>query len=376
LISALVADILNFTGSKPSPTLMLKGILQMRLGITGLPQSGKSTMFAALTGARGQKDDAGHSRSDQRIAAITVLDERVDLLTEILKPKKTTLAKIEYLLPSDIPSATPSKAEGGTWNQVRACDALLQVVRNFQGPGGIPPTSEKDFRQLEEEMILSDLVVAEKRIEKIELDRKRGRKPEGEELQLVQACCSILEKGDPIRSDPRLASDPLLRGFTFLSSKPSIVLVNNGDEDEEMPQWERPPEDMEILAVRGRLEMDIASMTDEESKEFREAYNIQETALDRVIRKSYQALKRISFFTVLSDEVRAWSVTAGTRAREAAGTVHSDMEKGFIRAETLSFDDLKAYGSFQEAKKAGVVRLEGKDYVVQDGDIINFRFNV
>lgn len=348
----------------------------MKLGVLGLPQSGKSTVFGALTGSRGEKEDRASSRTDTKIATVTVLDERIDFLNQLYKPKKTTYTQIEYLLPSDIPSSSSGGPEGGAWNQIRTCDALLHVVRNFQTPGGPLPTPEKDFRQLEEEMILSDLVVAEKRMEKIELDLKRGKKPQGEEVSLLKSCCELLEKGEPLRNSPQLASDPALKGFTFLSAKPMLVIVNNGDEDEAFPKWDQRPRNVEMLAVRARLEMDIASMSPEEAEEFLEAYNIQESALDRVIKKSYQVLNHISFFTVLSDEVRAWSITAGTPAIEAAGTVHTDMQKGFIRAETLSFEDLKTHGSFQDAKKAGAVRLEGREYEVKDGDIINFRFNV
>jgi GTP-binding protein YchF len=348
----------------------------MKLGIMGLPQSGKSTVFAALTGTRGQGEEHASSRTDPRIAAVTVLDERVDFLTRLYKPKKTTYTKVEYLLPSDIRSSTSSGSEGGIWNQIRICDALLHVVRNYRIPGDSPPTPEQNFWQLEEEMILSDLVVAEKRLEKMDLDRKRGKKPSGQEESLLKSCCDTLEKMEPLRNVPDLARDPALKGFTFLSAKPMLVIVNNDDEDETLPEWERKPDSVEMLAVRARLEMDISTMSPDEAAEFLDAYNIQESALDRVIKSSYQALNRISFFTVLSDEVRAWSVTEDTPAIEAAGTVHTDMQKGFIRAETLSFEDLENYGSFQEAKKAGVVRLEGKEYRVKDGDIINFRFNI
>ena len=275
-----------------------------------------------------------------------------------------------------MPGSSVSKSESGIWNQVRICDAILHVVRNFQGLDGSSPTGEHDFWSIEEEMILADLAVAEKRIERIELDSKRGKKPQGNELTLLNSCCEFLEKEEPLRNNAALATDPLLKGFTFLSAKPVLIILNNEDEDEDPPQWERMPDFSEMIVVRGRLEMDIASMTEEEAAEFIEAYNIQESALDRVIKTSYKLLNRISFFTVGSDEVRAWPITAGTPAVEAAGTVHSDMEKGFIRAEVLSFEDFRAYGSFQEAKKAGVVRLEGKEYEVRDGDIINFRFNV
>jgi GTP-binding protein YchF len=347
----------------------------MKLGIVGLSQSGRSTIFSALTGARSDRD-GGSSRTDTRIATIVVHDERIDFLSDMYKPKKTIFAKIEYFLPSEIPSSSASKSESGIWNQVRICDALLHVVRNFKGFDGASPTPEPDFWKTEEEMILSDLVVVENRIERLDLDTKRGRKPEGEEYSLVQSCEELLNNGKSLRMEARLATSPVLKGFTFLSAKPVLVIVNNGDEDEALPEWEQTPDGVERMAVRGRLEEDIATMSAEEADEFLEAYNIQESALDRVIKSSYRLLNRISFFTVGSDEVRAWPISAGTPAVKAAGEVHSDIEKGFIRAETLSYEDLKTHGSYQAAKKAGLVRLEGKEYEVKDGDIINFRFNI
>jgi ribosome-binding ATPase YchF (GTP1/OBG family) len=250
------------------------------------------------------------------------------------------------------------------------------VVRNFEAPGGIAPNSEADFWQLEEEMILSDLVVAEKRLERIELDSQRGKKPSEEEFALITTSREMLERGLPLRHRPELAGAQALKGFTFLSAKPQVVIINNDDEDETMPEWKREPEHIETLVVRGRLELDIASMPPEEAQEFMKAYHIDRSVLDRVIQSSYSLLKLISFFTVLNDEVRAWTIREGTPAVEAAGTVHTDMKKGFIRAEAISFDDLKTLGSFQEAKQKGVVHLEGKEYVVKDGDVINFRFNV
>ena len=346
----------------------------MKLGIIGLPQSGKSTILAALTGARGDPGQQASPRSGPKMATVTVHDERRDFLSALYTPKKTTYAKMEYMLPSEMAGTSPS--EGGRWNQVRVCDGLLHVVRNFQTPGGTPPTPEQDLWQLEEEMILSDLLVAEKRIERIETDKKKGKKPEPEEYALVTSCRDILDSGRPLRSLPDIAAHPALKGFTFLCAKPMVVIVNNDDEDEEMPPWDKRPEGVPFVVVRGRLEQDIAGMTPEEAGEFQEAYHIEESALDRVIRTSYIALNRISFFTVISDEVRAWSIPAGTAAVHAAGAVHSDMEKGFIRAEVLSYDDLRTHGTFQEAKKAGAVRLEGKEYEVKDGDIINFRFNI
>jgi ribosome-binding ATPase len=343
----------------------------MKLGIIGLPQSGRSTIFAALTGARGDADEKS-SRKDQRISIVTVMDERIDFLSEMYRPKKTTYARVEYLLPSDVASGS----ESVTWNQARACDALIHVVRNFVDAGGTGPRSEEDFRYLEEEMILNDLSVVEKKMERVDLDMKRGKKPQEDEYALIKSCKDILEKGQPLRIDQEIANAPELRGFTFLSAKPQIVIINNDDEDELLPDWDVIPEGLERLAVRGRLEMDIAAMSEEEAKDFLIEYNIEKSALDRVIRDSYRILDRVSFFTVGEDEVKAWTIRRGIPAVEAAGAVHSDIQKGFIRAEVLSYDDLKECGDYKAAKKAGRVRLEGKEYIVRDGDIINFRFNV
>lgn len=349
----------------------------MKLGIIGLPQSGKSTIFAALTGARGEEEaQKRSSRTDPRMGVVRVADERVDFLTEVFRPKKTTYARVEYLLPAPVLTGATARAEEAIWNQVRACDALIHVLRNFQGPGGVAPTPEEDFWRLEEDMILYDFMVAQKRIERIEAESKRGKRPNEEELALLKSCVQLLESSRPLRLSPELASAPLLKGFTFLSAKPQLLIINNDDEDETMPQWRLRPENLEMLLVRGRLEMEIAAMPPEEAGQFLVEYHIEASALDRVIRRSYALMDLISFFTVVHDEVRAWTITRGTSALKAAGVVHSDMERGFIRAEVLSFEHLKAYGSFQEAKKAGQVRLEGKAYQVQDGDVINFRFNI
>jgi len=348
----------------------------MKLGIIGLPQSGKSTIFAALTGARGEDKPRKASRTDRMVGTVRVVDERVDFLTKVYKHKKKTYAQVEYFLPSEIGTNSPSKSENVIWNQIRICDAMIHVIRNFQATGEIAPTPEADFWRLEEEMILNDLVVVEKRIERIENESKKGNKPDEEEYSLIKSCKELLENSQPLRVKPELASAPALKGFTLLSAKPQLVIINNEDEDEALPVWKLKPEDLEMMVVRGRLEMEIASMSPEEAEEFLVEYHIEQSALDRVIKNSYSLLNLISFFTVLNQEVRAWTIVRGTPAIEAAGAVHSDMKKGFIRAEVLSFEHLKEYGSFQEAKKAGNVHLEGKGHTVQDGEIINFRFNI
>lgn len=341
----------------------------MKLGIIGLPGSGRSTIFAALSGARGEA-----SKKDQRVSTIKVMDERIDFLVGMFKPKKTAYAQVEYLLPSETQAGG---SENAIWNQARVCDALIHVVRNFTDAMGMAPNAKADFRRLEDEMILNDLVVVDKRIERIELDLKRGKTIDENEFPLLKSCKEMLESGKPLRMSPEMAASPLLRGFTLLSLKPQLIIVNNDDDDESLPQWDTAAqENIELCMVRGRLEMDIASMSEEEAKDFLAEYHIEKSALDRVIKSSYKILNLMSFFTVGEDEVKAWTIKKGISALEAAGEIHSDIQKGFIRAEVLSYADLLQYGSHKEAKKVGRVRLEGKEYVVEDGDIINFRFNV
>jgi GTP-binding protein YchF len=340
----------------------------MKLAIIGLPQSGRSTIFAALSGARGEE-----SRKDQRLSTIKVMDERLDFLSRIYKPKKTTCARVEYLLPSETQGG---ESENAIWNQARICDALIHVLRNFIDAMGNAPDPKSDFHRLEDEMILNDLVVVDKRIERIELDHKRGKTSDENEYPLLKSCKELLENGKPLRMSSELANSPLLKGFTFLSAKPQLVIINNDDDNESLPRWESSPENIELAVARGRLEMEIASMSPEEAKEFLTEYHIEKSALDRVIASSYKILNLISFFTGGDEEVKAWTIIRGTKALEAAGEVHTDMQKGFIKAEVLAYNDLHEYGSIKDARGAGRVRLEGKEYIVQDGDIINFRFNV
>jgi GTP-binding protein YchF len=350
----------------------------MRLGIIGLPQSGKSTIFKALTGARGIKGKERTKRGDQLIATVNVPDERVDYLTELCKPKKTIYAQVEYLLPPKIVDSDHAKTEKENiiFNAVRTCDGLIHVVKNFQLFGGPSPTPEEDFFKMESEMILSDLMVAEKRIERIKSDENKGKDINIEELSLLKRCKDILSEDRPLRDDTEIATSALLKGFTFLSAKPMLVISNNSDEDEEPPKMPHIPNSIGVMVVRGKLEMEIEEMGPEEAKEFLSAFHIESSLLDRVIKRSFAVSNLISFFTVVENEVRSWTVTKGTSAIEAADLIHSDMKKGFIKAEVLAYDQLARYGNFSEPKKDGHLKLEGKEYQVQDGDIIRFRFSV
>jgi ribosome-binding ATPase YchF (GTP1/OBG family) len=250
------------------------------------------------------------------------------------------------------------------------------VVRNFSLPGDEAPHPQEDLLGLEADMVFADLVVVEKRMERMDLDRKRGKEMNDEELGLLERCLKTLETERPLRDQPELPLAPLLRGYTFLSAKPILTIFNNDDEDETCPSGLDLFSPRNALVIRGRLETELAELSPEEAAEFLEEYHVKGSATERVVRHSCDLLGLISFFTVVHEEVRCWMIPKGTTALDGAGVIHSDMKKGFIRAEVLAFDDLIACGTYHQAKKEARVRLEGKDYVVQDGDVIYFRFNV
>ena len=315
----------------------------MRLGIIGLPRSGRSTVFDALT--QTQAGD-GHKGED-RIAAVRVPDRRVAHLGQLYTPRKTIYAQVEYFLPGSAAARGEDAKASQSWIAARNCDALIQVVRNHGGFGFEEKSPRQDFLQIDQELILSDLVVVEKRLERIELDHKRGKKMDPEEHALLAECRQCLEQE-----------------------------INNEDDDEQLPDMGDWANSEDVMVIRGKLEQELAQMTPDEATDFLNEFNIAASAKDRVIQRSYEMLGLISFFTVGDDEVRAWTIPRGTSALDAAEVIHSDMKKGFIRAEVVSFDDLAAQGNFAAARKQGLVRLEGKTYDVQDGDIITFRFNV
>ena len=266
--------------------------------------------------------------------------------------------------------------EQDIWTQVRDCDALIHVIRNFGGYGFEKPAPYDDFAKLDQELIIADLVVIEKRLERLELDKKRGKNINQEELSLLNQCHKTLETETPLRKNPELAFAPLLRGYAFVSGKPMLVLFNNEDDDDKLPDSTELDFEEDCMVIRGKLEQELAQMSPEDASEFLTEFNITESAMDRVIKRSYELLGLVSFFTVGEDEVRAWTIKKETQAVDAAGAIHTDIKQGFIRAEVLSYENLMAAKTFQEAKKKGTVKLEGKTYEVQNGDIINFRFNV
>jgi GTP-binding protein YchF len=344
----------------------------MKLGIIGLPQSGKTTVFEALTKNISESTHKG----EDRIGTIRVPDERIDKLSAMYAPQKTTYAQVEYFLPGTARAKKDQGADQSIWTATRDCDALIHVIRNQTVADFEDKLPYDKFRQLEQELILSDLVVVERRLERLELDHKRGKKMDPEEHALLIDCRQNLENEIPLRRMTELASARQLRGFALLSAKPMLVLFNNDEDDERLPQITHLTETEDCLMIRGKLEHELAQMPPEDAAAFLKEFNISESATDRVIRRSYELLGLISFFTIGKDEVRAWTIKKATQAVDAAEAVHSDMKKGFIRAEVLAFNDLMDAGSYAEARKKGTVRLEGKTYEVEDGDIINFRFNV
>ena len=345
----------------------------MKLGIIGLPGAGKSTLFEAMT--KIVMDEASRKPED-RLGTIKVPDERVDRLRAMYNPKKTIFAQVEYLLPYIPMQKSGQKGDESAWATVRTCDALIHIIRNFKGFGEEPETPLNDFAKVNEEMIFADLLVVEKRLERLELDQKRGKKADPEELRLLAECKEMLEKEKPLRHNALLAAAPQLRGFTFLSGKPMLILFNNGDDEEEMPKIGDALAGEKYFAIRGRLEHELAQMDEEDAREYLTEFNITTSAMDRMITLSYELLGLISFFTVGPDEVRAWTIKKDTLAVDAAEVIHSDIKKGFIRAEVVAYKDLMEAGSYKDARQKGTVRLEGKTYAVQDGDIIEFRFNV
>ncbi|MGB9499692.1 MAG: DUF933 domain-containing protein [Dissulfuribacterales bacterium] len=344
----------------------------MKLGIIGLAGAGKSTVFEALT--RNIQDDA--HKKEGRIGTVQVPDSRVNILSGMYKPKKTIYAQVEYFLPGMQEREKQSGKEQDQWVKVRDCDALIHVVKNYENFGSDKSDPYKDILALDQELIIADLMVVEKRLERLRLDKQRGRNIAQEELPLLEECLVMLENETPIRKKSELAAARPLRGYAFLSAKPVLILFNNDDENDLLPETDGNEINDIFMVIRGKLEQELAQMSEEEAAEFLSEFNISVSAMNRVIEESYRLLGLISFFTVGEDEVRAWTIKHSTAAVDAAEVIHSDIKKGFIRAEVLAYDDLMDAGTYQEARKKGTVRLEGKTYPVKDGDIINFRFNV
>ncbi len=367
-----------------------------QLVIIGLPSSGKTTVFNALTRAQAETGTFGAGADEPNLATVKVPDPRLDRLTEMFQPQRKVPADVQYL---DVAGIAKGIAEKGMSGQLLGhlaqADALLHVVRAFED-ANVAHAEEtidplRDIETLNLELLFSDLALVDKRLQRIasQLPKLRGQERDATEREQVvmTRLKAALEADTPLREvvqdlDPDDAK--ILRGFGFLTSKPLLILLNLGEDQigeagdrlvlEARERFARPGVAVDALA--GQIEMEIGRLDTTDAAAFMADLGITESGLDRVIRLSFDLLGLIPFFTVGPDECRAWTIRRGATALEAAGEIHSDIQRGFIRAEIVGYDDLITVGGMNEAKKAGTFRREGKTYIVQDGDIINFLFNV
>ena len=357
----------------------------MKLGIVGLPGVGKTTLYNALTGSRAETGGYGASNK-ANIGQAKVPDERLDWLEEFYHPKKYSPASIDFV---DVAGVSKGSGRGNAVLQnIRQTDALVHVVRCFDNSKLFTEAADarSDAETLELELILADLEVVERRLEKAKKNLKGGDKKYKREAEMSEQLMAHLSEGQPARTFAFTDEDrDILQDGGLLSTKP-VIYAANLDEDgmanyREHPQYLALSElaaeqSAAVLPVAAKFEEDIMDMEPEEAQMFMEELGLTERGLDRLIKTSYELLGYISFLTAGPDDVHAWTITRGTKAPRAAGKIHSDIERGFIRAEVVAFEDLKACGSMANAKAKGLFRLEGKEYVMQDGDIVNFLFNV
>jgi GTP-binding protein YchF len=370
----------------------------LKLAIIGLSNSGKTTVFNALTGQNLETTIYPTVSGEPHFGVVRVPDFRIDKLAEIYKPKKVTHAVVEYI---DYIGLTKGDVEQNrkVFDLIKDADAIVHVVRDFEDDAVSHPMNAvdplRDIETLELELIFGDLEFVEKRLARMEEGSRRGKKPDEREKRLLLKCREALEKEVPLRNvvfDEE--EERAMRPLQFVSTKPEVIVFNIGEGDLNSPKVSDLRRDAETLLVRtaegtavqkirakamslcGKIEMEIAQLSPEEARAFLDDLGIQEPALNKLIHVSYDLLGLISFLTVGEDEVRAWTVTKGTNAHKAAGKIHSDIERGFIRAEVVHYEDLISCGAMHAAKEKGLLRLEGKTYEIKDGDIINFRFNV
>ncbi len=356
----------------------------MRLGIIGLPQSGKTTVFNALTRGNQPITTSG-GRFEVHTGVVDVPDTRIDRLSEMFKPKKTIYAKVTY---ADIAgldgSAEKSGISGQLLNQLTQMDGLLNVVRCFEDEsvphpaGSVDP--RRDIASMDSELLINDLIAVERKLERLNEElHKGGGRDKGlvaKEIALFDKLNAALSQETPLRDIQLTQEDEkMLSGFGLLTRKPMLEVLNLS-EGQAAPALEYNHKQSGIVALQGKLEMEIAQLPPDEAAVFLSEYGIEEPGLNRVIRLSYDLLGLLSFFTVGPDEVRAWTVRRGASAVEAAGEIHSDLQKGFIRAEVIDNQELIALGGLTEARAKGKLRLEGKDYIVHDGEIMHVRFNI
>ncbi len=366
--------------------------MSVGIGIIGLVESGRTTIFNTLT--RGKADTGGQVQKAPHIGIAKVPEPRLGRLVELIQPKKVVPAEVKYLdIGASVRSLAKDTAISGEYlSQLSSVDALINVVRAFTDES-IPHIegsvdTARDMATMNLELAYSDLAIIERRLNRIETSLKSAKADERHSLHHEQELLGIvksrLEEDIPIREQGLTEEESrLITGYQFLSAKPLLTVVNIGEE--QLPQVKTIEDDLNqrfsrphhrIIALCGKLEMELAQLDEASAEGFRTEFGLTESGLERTIKLSYELLGLITFFTVVSDEVKAWSIKKGTTALRAAGKIHSDMERGFIRAEVISYNDLLKCGSIAEGRKHGLLRLEGKNYIVQDGDVITFLFNV
>ncbi len=358
----------------------------MEIGIIGLPKSGKTTIFNALTGQTRPTTAYTATRLEIATATVDVQDDRLDRLSAMYKPRKTIYAKVTYADIGGLEKGSGSTGLSGPFrNQISKLEAFVHVLRAFDDPnlphpeGSLDPA--RDLEMLDTEFMLSDMIAVEKRLERLDEELKKGATKNKEqnlkEQALMNRLKGLLDTGQFIRDVELNPDDELaMRPFGFLTQKPVLALINSGEPDEaSVARLAYKHRHSTVANMAGKLEMELAQLSSEEAAEFSEAYGITEAARHRIIRLSYELLGLLSFFTVGEDECRAWALRRGETALDAAGVIHTDLARGFIRAEVTAWNDLLECGSEAVARTQAKLHLEGKEYVVKDGEIVHIRFS-